>query len=205
MKKLGNNQYTNKNRETPNQGATSSPHGKKRSVGNNQAGSSGDEQLVNGDSHHSNSANATNKNSPDHTVGVKGKLGKGKSKAMNGNGAKHDEPAELTLPNMKRRMEAMAAFIARAQMEIAGGDRTPSNGNGNGAPLKVGGEDGSLAGMAGGAVQAPNSSMAAEGLDGSAKGGGMDGRKFEDMSAMEMADVVSRGITSWHSQFNHLA
>ena len=194
VKKLGNNQYTNKNKDAANQGAASSPHGKRRGIGNNQAGSSGDEQLANGDSHHSNSANATNKNSPDHGIGPKGKFGKGKNKAVNGNGGKHEEPAELTLLAMKRRMEAMTNFITRAQLEIAG-DRTPS---GSDVP-KVAADNASLAGMVGGAVQPPN----IETLESLAGLG--DGKTFEDMSAMEMADVVSRSITNWHTQFAHLA
>lgn len=189
-KKLGNNQYT-RNKDA----AASSPHGKKRNELNNQGASSGDEQLANGDSHHSNtSANATNKNSPDHVVAPKAKFGKGKGKAVNGNGGKHEEPAELTLANMKRGMDAMAAFITRAQLDIAG-DRTPSGSN---VP-KLAAENASLDGLAGGAVQ-PASIATSQPSAGSA-----NGKKFEEMTAMEMADVVSRSITSWHGQFAHLA
>lgn len=171
-KKLGNNQYT-KNKDQLNQGTTTSPPVKKRPGANNQSGSSGEEPTANGDGHPS-AGNSTNKNSPERTTGVKGKFGKGRSKAVNGNGGKHDEPAELTLPNMKRRMDAMAAFIARAQAEM-GGDKTPSS---SGVPV-------------GGAVQPPASEP-------------VDGKSFQDMSAMEMAGVVSQSISNWHSQFSHM-
>ncbi len=172
-KKLGNNQYTNKTKES----AASSPHGRKR----NGAGiSSGEENNTNGDSQHM--TNGASKASPDHTSVPKPKLGRGK-KALNGNGGKHEDPAELTLPNMKRRMDAMAAFISRAQLEIAGGDRRPSGGSGD-------------ASLAGGAVQPPTSHAD--------DGGGGVGKQFEELSAMEMADVVSRSINSWHQRFAHL-
>ncbi|KAK5170599.1 Histone deacetylase complex subunit [Saxophila tyrrhenica] len=173
-KKLGNNQYT-KAKDL----AVSSPHGRKR----NGAGiSSGEENTTNGDGHHL--PNGSGNHSPERSTGPgKGRWGgKGKQKAVNGTvGAKNEDPADLSLGNMKRRMDAMAAFITRAQMETAGGERTPSNGE------------------VGGAVQAPRS-----GVDGARGGGGGEGEKFEQMSAMEMADVVSRGIISWHRRFDHL-
>lgn len=180
-KKLGNNQYT-KIREQ----AASSPHGRKR---NGAGTSSGEENATNGDSNHlPNGSNGAGKNSPDHTVGVKGRFGKGKHKAVNGHMARHEDPADLTVSMMKRRMEAMASFIARAQTETAGGDRTLSGQTGT-ATTNEGG-------LAEGAVQSP---------DVQESGVGVDPTKFERMSAMEMADVVSRSITGWHSQFDHLA
>jgi hypothetical protein len=176
MKKLGNNQYT-KNRES----AAASPHGRKR----NTAGtSSGEENVTNGDNHLL--PNGASKDTPDHIVGVKGKFGKGKHKAINGNGTKHEDPADMTIANMKRRVEAMTTFIAKAQMETASGDRTPSGSN-----LE-------LVGMAGGAVQAPGE------IDGDGGDGVANGRKFEEMSAMEMADVVSRNLIGWQRKFGHL-
>ena len=186
VKKLGNNQYTNKNRDLPNATSAPSPHGRKKNLANNHGTSSGDEQLANGDSHAGNGSNRAGKSSPDHTVGVKGKFGKGKNKAVNGNGTKHDEPAELTIPNMKRRMEAMTAFIARAQLELAG-DRTPSGTNGPAVSVEH-------AVLVGGAVQSPRALS---------KGPAGD-KMFEELSAMEMADEVSRSITNWHKKFDQL-
>lgn len=172
-KRLGNNQYTNKQKES----AASSPHGRKR---NGTGISSGEENATNGDSQHL--TNGAGKNSPDHTTGVKSKFGRGKHKAVNGNGHKQEESGELTVPNMKRRIDAMAAYIARAQLEIAGGERTP-NGSGH-------------VGLASGATQEPRSHAD--------DGEGKDGKQFEELSAMEMADVVSRSIISWHQRFDHL-
>ncbi len=176
-KKLGNNQYT-KNKEA----VASSPHGRKR---NGVATSSGEDNGANGD----NQRLPNGKASPERTAGPKGKFGRGKHKGLNGHVAKNEEPAELTIPNMKRRMELMAAFITRAQMEMAGGDRTPSS-NGN---------LGSSGNLAGGAVQPAKST---EGTDDAATA---DSNKFEELSAMEMADVVSRSINGWHQRFDHLA
>ena len=180
-KKLGNNQYT-KFKDLANQGSASSPHSKKRNIASGNGTSSGDEQLANGDSHPTNTSNSTNKNSPDHGNGVKGKFGKGKHKGVNGNGAGSvpAKPAELTLPQMKRQMELMSTFIKKAQMEAGGGDRTPSASEG----LKVNE-------MAGGAVQ-PTSA------------GPVNGKGFDDMSAMEMGDVVQKNINDWQSRFDGL-
>ena len=183
-KKLGNNQYT-KNRE-----AASSPHGRKR---NGAGTSSGEDNTTNGETHSlPNGSNGAGKNSPDHIPGPKAKFGKGKHKAVNGNSAKHEDPADMTVAMMKRRMDAMAAYITRAQMEAAGGiggDRTPS-----------GGASGLVVNdlrLAGGAIRSPAAT-----LD---EGSGEEGKKFEEMSAIEMADVVSRSINGWHSKFDHLA
>jgi hypothetical protein len=185
MKKLGNNQYTNKSRDT----AASSPHGRKR---NGAGASSGEENITNGETAHL--PNGAGKGSPEHSVGPKGKFGKGKNKAVNG--VKLEDPADLTVAAMKRRMELMAAFISKAQMETAGGDKTPlgSVGTGNGE--------------VGFAVQPPTPVV--EKGDPASVGGGNgaleseNGKKFEEMSAMEMADVVSRSINGWHQRFDHL-
>jgi hypothetical protein len=173
-KKLGNNQYTNKPNEA------SSPHGKKRNLAGT---SSGEENLANGDSHQD-SATATRKNSPDHITSGKGKFGRGKGKGVNGNGAKHEDPADLTLATMKRRMEAMSAFIARAQLELSG-EKTPSRDFGSASPAGIGG-----------AVQ-PLTVRSTPGPTSS-------GKAMEEMDALEMAEVVSKSIAGWHQQFDHL-
>lgn len=160
-KKLGNNQYT-KARDLANQAAASSPHSKKRQTANNHGGSSGDEQLANGDS----------KVSPgrEPVSGKGGKLGKGKHKAANGH-TPAQEPRELTVHEMERRVDLMSTYMQRAQIEMAG-DRTPPA------------TDASLAGMAGGAVQAPSSA-------------GVGEKGFEELSSMEQADALQRGIMKW--------
>lgn len=172
-KKLGNNQYTNKTRDA------SSPHGKKRS-----GASSGEENLANGDSHHD-STSGTRKNSPDHAPSGKGKF-KGRGKA-NGNGLKHEDPADLSVNQMKKRIDAMQAFIIRAQFDL-GDARTPQRDSGNASPAGVGG-----------AVQPPaptsNSTLAAA----------SSSRPFEELSAYEMSQVVSNSIAGWHQQFDHLS
>lgn len=180
-KKLGNNQYTKIKEQ-----AALSPHGRKR---NGAGTSSGEENGANGESTHlPNGSNGAGKNSPDHMVSVKGRFGKGKHKAINGHMAKHEDPADLTVSMMKRRMDAMASFIARAQMDTAGGDRTPS-GQTSGTTTNEGG-------LAGGAVQSSDLLLGGESLD---------PKMFEQLSAMEMADVVSRSINGWHNKFDHLA
>lgn len=203
VKKLGNNQYT-KLRE---QGLLpSSPHGKKRQLAKDAHGtiSSGDEQVPNGETHTSNS---TSKNSPDHPNGkVVGKFGKGKKNNLNGvNGANHKagwENGERTFTSMSRSIEAMSRSIAAAQLEMAGSWTPPAS-------------------QKGGAVQAPTSEPIGT-LDGTADAGGgkgaggangvvggtitlgEDGKAPEGISAMEMADWVSRGINEWQSRFGHL-
>ena len=191
-KKLGNNQYT-KHRDPPAQIAASSPHGRKRQLANNPSTSSGDEQLLNGDSHPTNTSNSTNKNSPDHPNGGKGKFGKGKGKGVNGNGAKQppEDPAELTITKMKRRIDAMSAYVDKTKMELAA-DQTPSDSDA--ARLKA--DHASLAGMAGGAVQPPGDPPSSEPAG---------GRDFEDLSTTEMAQELSKKMTNWKSLFGHLA
>ena len=171
-KKLGNNQYTNKTRDA------ASPHSKKR---NGLGASSGEENLANGDSHHD-SASGTRKNSPDHAPTVKGKF-KGRGKA-NGNGVKHEDPADLSVNQMKKRMEAMSAFIVRAQLELSG-EKTPLRELGSASPAGIGG-----------AVQAP----AARSTPAPALGA----KAFDEMNALEMSQVVSGSIAGWHRQFDHL-
>lgn len=176
IKKLGNNQYTKLRgaAATP----SSPPNGKAKQSGNGT--SSGDEPLANGDSislqkKANGNGNGTNKNSPERGVPVKGKFGRGKHKGINGNVGKHaaEESSELTIATMKRRLDTMAAFIAKAQGELSG-DRTLQNGGG-------------------GAVQAPTSGQIVDAAN---------DKKFDEMSAMEMADVVNRGILDWKSKFS---
>ena len=207
VKKLGNNQYT-KLRE---QGIPpSSPHSKKRALAKDAHGtlSSGDEQqLPNGETHTSNS---TSKNSPDQPNG-KGiaKFGKGgKKNGINGshhNGVGHHKGAgvsgmengERTLASMNRSIEAMARSIASAQLEMAGSWTPPSGG------------------QRGGAVQPPQllPPTSEPVVYGHGPGAdveklmqtGADGKVPEGVSAMEMADLVSRGIHEWQRRFGHLA
>ncbi len=175
IKKLGNNQYT-KNRGGP----TSSPPNGKRSGG--QSASSGEEQaLTNGDGalKTGSSGNGTSKNSPERNTAVRGKFGKGKNKAINGFGGKHalEDPSDLSMATMKRRMEAMAIFITKARTEL-NGDRTPVNG-GSVPRLMIDDTGVGLSGVAG---------LANE-------------KKREDMNATEMADEVSREILEWQNRF----
>ena len=200
VKKLGNNQYT-KLRE---QGITpSSPHSKKRQLAKDGQGtlSSGDEQLPNGETHTSKS---TSKNSPDHPngKGIGGKFGKGKKNGLMGANGAHKaghlaglENGERTLASMNRSIDAMARSIAAAQLEMAGSWTPPST---------------AAAGQRGGPVMAPTSEplgLVDGAADGSAAavGGGVDGKVPEGLTAMEMADVVSRGINEWQRRFAHLA
>lgn len=83
----------------------------------------------------------------------------------------------------------MSAFIARAQMELAG-DKTPSHELGSASPATLPG---------GGAVQPPT--PVATSTPGLGLG---SGKAFEEMNALEMAEVVSKSIAGWHSQFDHL-
>lgn len=208
VKKLGNNQYT-KLRE---QGiAPSSPHSKKRQLARDTHGtlSSGDEQPppTNGETHTSNS---TSKNSPDHPNGGAngkavggggGKFAKGRKNGVHGphgaHGSHHragagaENGGERTLVGMSRSIEAMARSIAAAQLEMAG-SWTPSAAG---------------PGQRGGAVRPTSEPVGGFGLDGAGervKGLGEDGKVPEGLSAMEMADLVSRGIHEWQRRFAHL-
>lgn len=172
-KKLGNNQYTNKTRDA------SSPHGKKRNLAGT---SSGEENLANGDSHHD-SASGTRKNSPDHAPAGKGKF-KGRGKGLNGMGSKHEDPADLSVAAMKKRMEFMTAFIVKAQLELSG-DGTPMREVGSASPAGVGG-----------AVQPPAVTSTPASAPGS--------KAFEEMNALEMSQVVTDSIAGWHQKFDQL-
>ena len=192
VKKLGNNQYT-KFRDSSNQPAAPSPQGKKRQAGHHQSASSGDEPLLNGNSHAGSNSNGTNKNSPERMNGVKAKFAKGKGKGANANGGKHapEDPAEMTMARMKRNVDAMAAFIAKAQQEL-GGDRTPPGSD----RARASGESAGLMGVAGGAVQPPDSQVS----EGSATA-----KNEEDMSAAELGERVSGNLAKWQSLYGHLA
>lgn len=198
-KKLGNNQYT-KNRDMSNLGLLSSPHSKKRHLANNQGGaSSGDEQMPNGDSHPTNTSNSTSKNSPGHENGVttasKGAskfAGKGKNKAgANGHAPAAQTAQEMTIPEMKRQMDAMVMIMQRAQVEMAG-DRTPPGRDlmASRFPPDVS----ALAGLAGGAVQAPDAAVITTAET-----------PFDELSSMEMADRLQRTISGWMAQYADVA
>ncbi|KAK1025218.1 Histone deacetylase complex subunit, partial [Friedmanniomyces endolithicus] len=135
-KKLGNNQYT-KQRELANQGIASSPHSKKRQLATTTGhASSGDEQLANGSNtnnyHPANTSHSTNKNSPGGPAAENGthkapaKTGKGKQKFLNGVSSSKQPVAlaDLSLADMERRVDAMSAFMQRAQLEMAGYNNT---------------------------------------------------------------------------------
>ncbi|EMC93867.1 hypothetical protein BAUCODRAFT_213099 [Baudoinia panamericana UAMH 10762] len=186
-KKLGNNQYT-KTHELSNMPSTSSPHSKKRHLVGGGHVSSGDEQAANGDSHQTTTSNSTNKNSPGaheinggmaSIVKVTGKFGKGKHKAVNGLTKAAMDPQELSLTDMERNMDAMSAFMQRAQLDIAG-DRTPP-----GVKMHLPGAE------VGVAVRPPAPTSA----------GVIESRPFEQLSSMEMADVISRNIEKWKQRF----
>lgn len=187
-KKLGNNQYT-KNRDLSNPAVISSPHGKKRQLANNQGLSSGDEQMPNGDPHPTNTSNSTTKNSPGHENGTGkgvGKFGKGKHKGVNGHGAQ--EPRDMSIAEMARTMDGMTTFMRRAQIESAG-DRTPP---GSDAPSRN--TEGAALAIAGVVVQSPDAVAILPATE----------KPFEDMTAMEMADVVQRNIEKWKLKYGDL-
>lgn len=116
VKKLGNNQYTKHRVEAPTSaGITSSPHSKKRQPAHTAQSSSDEQHQTNGD--------APNSGTPDHLPNPKGKWAKGNKKNAHLNGALGVVPGkdqvEKSIPNMARALEGMAAFISRAQMEVA--------------------------------------------------------------------------------------
>ena len=118
-KKLGNNQYT-KNRDLAHHNLISSPHSKKRQLANTHGISSGDEPMLNGETHPTNTSNSTNKNSPGRENGVTikavSKFGKGKNKATNGHPVALS-PQDMSIADMKRHMDAMKLYMQRAQAE----------------------------------------------------------------------------------------
>ncbi|KAM0718957.1 hypothetical protein Q7P37_006029 [Cladosporium fusiforme] len=142
VKRLGNNQYTKHRGEAPTSAGVSSPHSKKRA--NNSHTSSGDENaLANGDGTSTPDAPTTNGNgngngTSNGTGRGGGRWGKGKKAALanglKGNNNMHNlpvEPAERTIPNMARNLDAMMNFIHRAQTDLAtdrarlGSERSP--------------------------------------------------------------------------------
>ncbi|KAF2770625.1 hypothetical protein EJ03DRAFT_326248 [Teratosphaeria nubilosa] len=185
IKKLGNNQYT-KYRDLANQHSTSSPQSKKKQLAGNA--SSGDEHAPNAGANGSTS-NGPSKNSPGHeAVPSKSKLGKGRSKLVNGHGkGQTDEPVEMSINNMKRALEHMAGFMQRAQVDMAG-DRTPPNGELG----RIGSDE--IMGMG----TSPDDSTSAS----TATGNGEKG--FAEMNSMEMAVVIERNIEAWNRRFGHL-
>ncbi|TKA73045.1 hypothetical protein B0A55_08124 [Friedmanniomyces simplex] len=184
-KKLGNNQYT-KQRELASQGIVSSPHSKKRQLATTGHTSSGDEQLANGNSHPTNTSNSTNKNSPGGGAAAEngnhkgpGKAGKGKQKLLNGLASSKQPVAlgDLSITDMERRVDAMSAFMQRAQLEMAGYNAAAAGTN----------LDGGSGG--GGAVQ-PGVTSEPQAQ-----------RPFEELGSMEMADEISRNLEEWKRQF----
>lgn len=137
IKRLGNNQYTKHRGEAPTSAGngTSSPHSKKRA--NNSHTSSGDEHLLANGNGESNSTSTPDIPIPATTGNGNGKgggrWGKKKNAFANGTAAKPIEPAERTIPNMARNLDAMMGFIQRAQTEAAsdrarlGSERSPSS------------------------------------------------------------------------------
>jgi hypothetical protein len=143
VKRLGNNQYTKHRGEAPTSAGNgiSSPNSKKRA--NTSHTSSGDEiTLANG------TADSNTTSTPDlpppaaavtGTVNGNGngtgkgggRWGKGRKNALLNGHAKPAEPAERTIPNMARNLEAMLGFIQRSQVEVAtdrarlGSERSP--------------------------------------------------------------------------------
>ncbi|KAK0943797.1 Histone deacetylase complex subunit [Friedmanniomyces endolithicus] len=207
-KKLGNNQYT-KQRELASQGIASSPHSKKRQLATTTGHtSSGDEQLANGNnSHPANTSHSTTKNSPGGVTAENGthkapaKTGKGKQKLFNGvSGSKQPVAlADLSLADMERRIDAMSAFMQRAQLEMAGYHNAaatagPNNGGGGvgaGAGARgvgAGAGAGTMGGMGAGVTSQPANKL-----------------PFEELGSMEMADEVSRSLENWKRQFGVLA
>ncbi|KAK0319739.1 Histone deacetylase complex subunit [Friedmanniomyces endolithicus] len=206
-KKLGNNQYT-KQRELANQGIASSPHSKKRQLATTTGHtSSGDEQLANGsntnNSHPPNTSHSTTKNSPggggaaveNGSHKAPAKTGKGKQKLLNGVSSSKQPVAlaDLSLADMERRVDAMSAFMQRAQLEMAGYNNASAAGA---AGASNGGGGGGGAGTIGGV--------------GAGSGAGVTSQPatkppFEELGSMEMADAVNRSLENWKRQFGVLA
>ena len=184
MKKLGNNQYT-KNRDFSSQPQISSPHSKKRQTANIiHAPDSGEEHgAVNGGD--SKTSPGTHENGSGKGPG-KATKGKGKAGLNNGH-VKPDEPVERTFVNMKRSMDGMMAFMQRHQIDMAG-DRTPP------------GSDSSHQSRAN-----ADSSLAVQPAETPTSAPVRDERPFAALSSMEMADVLARNITKWHTLYGHYA
>jgi len=142
VKRLGNNQYTKHRGEAPTSAGNgiTSPHSKKRA--NTSHTSSGDEvPLANGDSNTTSTpdlpppaAVASTVNGNGNGTGKGGgRWGKGKKNALLNGNSKPTEPAERTIPNMARNLEAMLGFIQRSQVEVAtdrarlGSERSPAS------------------------------------------------------------------------------
>ncbi len=199
-KKLGNNQYT-KQRELASQDIASSPHSKKRQLATTTGHtSSGDEQLANGNtnnSHPANTSHSTNKNSPgggraaeNGTHKAPAKTGKGKQKFLNGVSSSKQPVAlaDLSLADMERRVDAMSAFMQRAQLEMAGYN--------NPAAAAAGANNGGVGGAGAGATGGVGAGVTSQPASKPA---------FDELGSMEMADEVSRSLENWKRQFGVLA
>ncbi|PIA95013.1 putative histone deacetylase complex subunit cti6 [Cercospora beticola] len=189
-KKLGNNQYTKAKFEQ----AASSPHGRKRQL--NQGSGSGDEAsetLANGDANGNKHSPGAPENIP--TTG-KGKFGRGKKSAANGNGAKaHVEPVERTIPNMQATLANMSAYVEGHKTETEQMHLAALNMAGGGEDVSQSTEISLL--MLGGAVQAPS-------------GDGETPQQLErttsgEKSAYEEGQDFLRNVQAWYSKYGHLA
>ncbi|KAM3416635.1 putative histone deacetylase complex subunit cti6 [Cercospora zeina] len=189
-KKLGNNQYTKAKFEQ----AASSPHGRKRQQ--NQAGGSGDEAsetLANGDGNGSKHSPSAPETVP--TTG-KGKFGRGKKAAANGNGVKaHVEPVERTIPNMQAALVNMSAYVEGHRSETEQMHLASLTFPGGGEDISQSTEMSLL--MLGGAVQALS-------------GGGETPQQLErtssgDKSAYEEGQDFLRNVQAWYGKYGHLA
>jgi hypothetical protein len=193
-KKLGNNQYTKAKWEAA--AVASSPHGRKKVV--NQVAGSGDEaseNLTNGDS------NGTGKLSPSAAeTGPgpgKGKFGRGKKGAVNGNGTKapDNEPLDRTFANMQAALVNMSAFVDKNKPDLE--------------TLRYDAESGPRVGgmslpTSGGAVQPTAHDKAQQ--QGPSRPEQATSTPFrDDLSAYEMGLQLQRNIEAWQREWGHLA
>ena len=153
----------------------SSPHSKKRQLATQGTVSSGDEQAGHGETRETNTSNSTNKNSPDHTNG--GPVTKGPGRFGKG---KKNAMNGNGLKNGDMNGERSIAMMNRNLEAMARN------------------------------IAAAQLEMAGSGLGGAMReamgsGGGVGDTPFEEMGAMEMADVVSRSINDWQRRWKHLA
>lgn len=106
----------------------------------------------------------------------------------NGNAAKgQGEEIERTFTNMQAVLKNMAAFVTKEQDEMT------SNGAGEKSPMRP--EDPGLL-APGGAVQVSTSAASVTSTD---------EKRFEDLSSVEMAEKLQRGIENWQRTWGHLA
>lgn len=121
-----------------------------------------------------NTSNSTNKNSPDHTSG--GPVSKGPGR-----------------------------FGKNKKNGLNGNGAKGANGDGNGGERTMASMNRTLEAMSR-SIAAAQLELAGSGVGGAVRepGGGGGDRPFEELSAMEMADVVSRGIYEWQTRWAHM-